>query len=89
MSRWICLFCQSRRLWNNFKLGHYQSIRPVDAFVAFPVGHGRSCRADGEHLSITVETVRWHLKQIYQKLHVHGCTEAALEFMDMQQKHPA
>ena len=50
---------------------------------------GSANKEIAEHLSITVETVRWHLKQIYQKLHVHGRTEAALKFMEMQhQQHP-
>ncbi len=33
-----------------------------------------------ERLFVTVEAVRWHLKRIYQKLHVHSRTEAALKF---------
>ena len=32
-----------------------------------------------------VETVRWHLKQIYEKLHVRCRTEAALKFLEMQE----
>jgi len=39
-----------------------------------------------EKLSINVETVRWHLKQIYEKLHVHGRTNAALKFLGMKPK---
>jgi len=30
-------------------------------------------------LSITLESVRWHLKHIYQKLHVHSRTEVVLK----------
>jgi DNA-binding NarL/FixJ family response regulator len=45
---------------------------------------GGSNKEIAEELSITVETVRWHLKQIYDKLHVHGRTEAALKFLGMQ-----
>ena len=37
-----------------------------------------------EELCINVETVRWHLKQIYEKLHVHGRTEAALKYLGLQ-----
>jgi len=47
---------------------------------------GFSNKEIADDLSITVETVRWHLKQIYEKLHVHGRTEAALKFMGMQGK---
>lgn len=31
-------------------------------------------------MNVTVDTVRWHLKHIYVKLHVHSRTEAALKF---------
>jgi DNA-binding NarL/FixJ family response regulator len=34
-----------------------------------------------EQLSISVETVRHHLKQTYDKLHVHSRTEAVLKFL--------
>ncbi len=47
---------------------------------------GLSNKEIGEELSINVETVRWHLKQIYDKLHVHGRTEAALKFLGLQRK---
>src|ERR1044071_1411946 len=33
-----------------------------------------------DRLSVSVEAVRWHLKHIYHKLHVHSRTEAALKF---------
>ena len=45
---------------------------------------GLSNKEIADSLSVTVETVRWHLKQIYDKLHVHGRTQAALKFMNMQ-----
>lgn len=31
-------------------------------------------------LNVTLDAVRWHLKNIYQKLHVHSRTDAALKF---------
>lgn len=45
---------------------------------------GCSNKEIAEELSINIETVRWHLKQIYEKLHVHGRTEAALKFLGMK-----
>ncbi|WP_035613178.1 response regulator transcription factor [Haloferula sp. BvORR071] len=45
---------------------------------------GFSNKEIANELNITIETVRWHLKQIYEKLHVHGRTEAALKYMGMQ-----
>jgi RNA polymerase sigma factor (sigma-70 family) len=43
------------------------------------VVHGFSNKEIAERLSVTVEAVRWHLKRIYQKLHVHSRTSAALK----------
>jgi DNA-binding NarL/FixJ family response regulator len=51
------------------------------------LSRGASNKVIADELSITVETVRWHLKQIYEKLHVHGRTEAALKFLNLQGKH--
>lgn len=42
------------------------------------VVHGLSNKEISDRLSVTVDAVRWHLKHIYQKLHVHSRTEAAL-----------
>ena len=39
-----------------------------------------------DELKINIETVRWHLKQIYDKLHVHGRTEAALKFLNLKSR---
>jgi len=44
------------------------------------VVHGLSNKEISERLSVTVAAVRFHLKHIYQKLHVHSRTEAALKF---------
>jgi DNA-binding NarL/FixJ family response regulator len=44
------------------------------------VAHGFSNKEIADRLSVTIEAVRWHLKHIYQKLHVHSRTEAALKF---------
>jgi DNA-binding NarL/FixJ family response regulator len=46
---------------------------------------GLSNKEIADELHITAETVRWHLKQIYDKLHVHGRTEAAIKFLKLQQ----
>lgn len=48
------------------------------------VVHGLSNKEIAERLSVTAEGVRWHLKHIYQKMHVHSRTEAALKFRSSQ-----
>lgn len=44
------------------------------------VVHGFSNKEIADRLSVTVEAIRWHLKHIYHKLHVHSRTEAALKY---------
>lgn len=44
------------------------------------VMHGLGNKAIAERLGVTVAAVKWHLQHIYEKLHVHSRTEAALKF---------
>lgn len=44
------------------------------------VVHGLSNKEIADRLSVTIAAIRWHLKHIYHKLHVHSRTEAALKF---------
>lgn len=46
---------------------------------------GFSNKEIAERLSVGVETIRTHLKRIYEKLHVRSRTEAALRYRDTQQ----
>jgi DNA-binding NarL/FixJ family response regulator len=48
------------------------------------VSRGFSNREVAAHLSITFETVRYHLKQIYDKLHVRSRTEAVLKYLGVE-----
>ena len=43
---------------------------------------GLSNKEIAEHLSLGVETIRTHLKRIYDKLHVRSRTEAALKYRE-------
>jgi len=42
--------------------------------------YGFSNKEIAERLGVTPDAIRWHLKHIYQKLHVHSRTEAALKY---------
>jgi DNA-binding NarL/FixJ family response regulator len=55
-------------------------LTPREREVLEFVVHGLSNKEISDRLSLTVESVRWHLKHIYQKLHVHSRTEAAVKF---------
>lgn len=45
------------------------------------VAKGFSDKEVASHLAISFDTVRWHLKKIYEKLHVRSRTEAAAKFL--------
>lgn len=44
------------------------------------VANGFSNKEIAGRMFVSVDAVRWHLKHIYSKLHVHSRTEAALKF---------
>jgi DNA-binding NarL/FixJ family response regulator len=48
------------------------------------VMHGLGNKAIADRLGVTVAAVEWHLQHIYEKLHVHSRTEAALKFRQGQ-----
>jgi DNA-binding NarL/FixJ family response regulator len=48
------------------------------------VMHGLGNKAIADRLGVTVAAVKWHLQHIYDKLHVHSRTEAALKFKQGQ-----
>lgn len=49
------------------------------------VVRGLSNKEIVERLGITIEGVRWHLRNIYQKLHVHSRTEVLVKFRPRSQ----
>jgi DNA-binding NarL/FixJ family response regulator len=47
---------------------------------------GMANKEIADHLGLSVETVRVHLKRIYDKLHVHSRTEAAMKYRDATER---
>ena len=45
---------------------------------------GCSNKEIADKLSISIETVTWHLRHIYTKLHVRSRTQAALKFINLK-----
>ena len=48
------------------------------------LAQGCSNKEIADKLSISIETVTWHLKHIYGKLHVRSRTQAALRFLSLR-----
>lgn len=75
-------------------IGHFQSqsaassevekLSAREREVLELVAHGFANKEIADRLSVTTEAVRWHLKHIYTKLHVHSRTEAALKYRSPQ-----
>ncbi len=51
------------------------------------LAQGCSNKDIASKLSISVETVTWHLRHIYSKLHVRSRTQAALKFLSLRKGH--
>ncbi len=50
------------------------------------VSRGYGNKEIADQLSIALETVRHHLKRVYEKFHVHSRSEAVVKFMGLEQR---
>ena len=50
------------------------------------LSRGDSNKEIAGKLALATDTVRWHLQRIYEKLHVHGRTEAAVKYLGVSRK---
>lgn len=57
-----------------------ENLTPREREVLELVAQGFSNKEIATRLAVTVEAVRWHLKNTYAKLHVNTRTQAALKF---------
>ena len=60
------------------KKAKFQDLTKRELQILDYVNRGYSTRKIADDLHISYETVRSHLKNIYQKLHVHTAVEALL-----------
>jgi DNA-binding NarL/FixJ family response regulator len=58
----------------------FETLTSREKAVLDLVAHGFANKEIAARLFVSVDSVRWHLKNIYVKLHVHSRTEAALKF---------
>jgi len=54
-----------------------EKLSPRELEILNLIAPGFSNKEIADRLGISVESIRWHLKNIYHKLHVHSRTEAA------------
>ncbi len=57
-----------------------ESLSDREREVLELVMHGLANKAIADRLGVSVAAVKWHLQHIYDKLHVHSRTEAAVKF---------
>lgn len=61
-----------------------QSLSRREQEVLELLAQGCSNKDIADKLSISIETVTWHLRHIYSKLHVRSRTQAALRFLSLR-----
>lgn len=59
------------------QVGHGLSERELDVLRLIVDGHTYQSAADELHVSL--DTVRFHVRHIYEKLHVHSKSEAVMK----------
>ena len=65
-----------------------EPLTPREREVLDLLAEGRRYREISERLGISVETVRTHVRHIYEKLHVHSRTEAVMKSFGIPRKNP-
>ena len=75
----------ARRVIQSFpsRIGHSEDLDQLTAResqVLQYLAKGLSYKLVAAELTISVETVRTHIKRIYEKLHVHSVTEALAKY---------
>lgn len=61
-----------------------ENLTPRENEVLQYVMHGLTNKEIADRMGVTVAAVKWHLQHIYEKLHVHSRTEAALKYKKHQ-----
>jgi DNA-binding NarL/FixJ family response regulator len=61
-------------------------LSPREQEVLELLAQGCSNKEIADKLSISIETVTWHLRHIYTKLHVRSRTQATLRFLSFQKE---
>lgn len=70
------------------KPSHEVKLSPRETEILELLCEGLANKEIADRLSISTETVRVHLKHVYEKLHVRSRTEAAMKFRDSRERGP-
>jgi DNA-binding NarL/FixJ family response regulator len=70
------------------KSGEVLKLSKRETEIVELVARGLANKEIAANLEISVETVRVHLKHIYEKLHVRSRTEAAMKYRDSLERQP-
>jgi len=54
-------------------------LSPREFQILQLLAHGHSYKTCADHLSLSLDTVRFHIRNIYERLHVHSKSEAVLK----------
>ena len=60
---------------------HLETLTERERSVLDLLSKGFLYKQIGEELGISLDTVRSHLRKVYEKLHVHSRTEAVLKYL--------
>ncbi|MBN2162226.1 MAG: response regulator transcription factor [Pontiellaceae bacterium] len=61
-----------------------ENLTPRENEVLQYVMHGLTNKEIADRMGVSVAAIKWHLQHIYEKLHVHSRTEAALKYKEQQ-----
>ena len=56
-----------------------EDLRPSEKKILELLAHGLANKEIANRLGLSLRTVRWHLENIYDKLHVNSRTEAVIK----------
>ncbi len=61
-----------------------ESLTAREREVLELIMHGLSNKEIADHMGVTLSAVKFHLQHVYEKLHVHSRTDAALRYKEYQ-----
>lgn len=70
------------------KADELEKLSDREAEILRLLSEGHPYKEIADHLGISMDTVRTHIRRIYHKLHVHSRTEAVVKYLDAKHGSP-